>query len=314
MSALREALETYVALRRGLGAEFRCPAGHLKRFVEFLEREGADVITKSLALRWAQAPADATPATWAERLAVVRRFARWLSATESRTEIPPPALLPERYRRRAPYLYRDEEIRRLLYAARQLPSPTGLRALTYTTLIGLLAATGLRLSEALALDGDDVDLEAGVLIIRRGKFGKSRLVPLHPTTRRALQRYAQHRDQLVGRLRSPAFLLTERGTRVTACSARYTFAVVSRAIGLRPPTTSNRHGRGPRLHDLRHYVAVQTLVRWYREGRDVERDLPKLATYLGHMHVSDTYWYLEAIPELLQLATERAMGPGEAAR
>lgn len=309
MSSLRQALEAYLALRRGLGSELRGPGAYLHRFVEFLDLEGSAIVTTKLALRWATAPVGATPATWAQRLADVRRFATWLSATDPRTEIPSPGLLPDRYRRRPPYIYSDKEVARLAREAARLRSPLGLRAHTYGALFGLLAATGLRLGEALMLDRDDVDLSAGVLAIRRAKFGKSRFVPVHDSTRRALRRYAQERDLLLPRPASPAFLLSERGTRVTQCSARYNFAVVSRAVGLRPPTRGHRHGRGPRLHDMRHRLAARVLVRWYREGRDVERELPKLSTYLGHVHVADTYWYLEAVPELLRLATERATGP-----
>jgi integrase len=313
MSTLRQALETYLALRRGLGSELRRPGALLHRFVEFLDREGAAVVTTKLALRWAKSPADATPATWAQRLDDVRRFAAWLSATDPRTEIPPRGLLPDRYRRRPPYIYSDEEVERIVREGARLPSSLGLRAHTYSTLFGLLAATGLRLGEALSLDRDDVDLRAGVLAIRRAKFGKSRFVPVHDSTRRALRRYAQERDLLLPRPASPAFLLSERGTRIPQCSARYNFVVVSRAVGLRPPTRGHRHGRGPRLHDMRHRLAARVLVRWYREGRDVERELPKLSTYLGHVHVADTYWYIEAVPELLRLATERATGTREEA-
>jgi integrase len=221
--------------------------------------------------------------------------------------------LPDRYRRRPPYIYSDEEVERIVREGARLPSSLGLRAHTYSTLFGLLAATGLRLGEALSLDRDDVDLRAGVLAIRRAKFGKSRFVPVHDSTRRALRRYAQERDLLLPRPASPAFLLSERGTRIPQCSARYNFVVVSRAVGLRPPTRGHRHGRGPRLHDMRHRLAARVLVRWYREGRDVERELPKLSTYLGHVHVADTYWYIEAVPELLRLATERATGTREEA-
>lgn len=309
MSALGTALETYLALRRRLGTELSRPAGYLRRFVEFADREGATVITIDLALRWAMAPTNATPATQASRLGDVRRFAAWLSATDSRTEVPPLGLLPGRHRRCTPYIYSDEEVQRIVRRARRLPSRLGLRAQTYATLFGLLAAAGLRLSEALALDRDDVDLCAGVLLVRRSKFGKSRFVPIHESARRALQRYARQRDLLVPRVMSPAFLLAEAGSRVTQCSARYNFVVVSRAIGLRPPARGHHHGHGPRLHDLRHRLAARTLVRWYREGRDVERELPKLSTYLGHAHVADTYWYIEAVPELLQLATARASRP-----
>ena len=309
MSALREALDEYLALRRGLGTALVRPSGYLRHFVEFLEREGASFVTTELALRWATMSSNATPATKASRLADVRRFTAWLSATDPRTEVPPRGLLPDRYHRRPPYIYSDEEIERIVREATCLPSPLGMRAQTYSTLFGLLASTGLRLSEALSLDRGDVDLRGEVLAVRRTKFGKSRFVPVHASTGRALRRYARTRDRLVPRASSCAFLLSEAGTRVTQCSARYNFVVVSRAIGLRPPARGHHHGHGPRLHDMRHRLAVRTLVRWYEEGRDVERELPKLSTYLGHVHVADTYWYIEAVPELLELATERANRP-----
>lgn len=311
MSSIHDALESYLTLRRGLGSELKRPGALLHRFVEFLDGEGATVVTTELALRWATEPADATSATWAQRLAHARRFLTWLSTVDSRTEVPPPGLLPDRYRRRPPYIYSDEEIERIVSEAARLPSCTGLRGYTYSTLFGLLAATGLRHGEALALDRDDVDLGAGVLAVRRAKFGKSRFVPIHDSTRVVLGQYARQRDSCVPRPRSPAFLLAERGTRITQCSARYNFAIVSRTVGLRPSGPRHRHGHGPRLQDMRHRLAVKTLILWYREGRDVERELPKLSTYLGHAHVADTYWYIEAVPELLQLATERVTSQQE---
>jgi len=309
MSSLSTSLETYLAVRRGLGTQLARPEAHLRNFVEFMGEQQATVITTELALRWATGRANVSAANWATRLGNVRRFARWLSANDPRTEVPPLGLLPERYRRRPPYIYSDKEVVLIVRQAVRLPSAAGVRALTYSTLFGLLAATGLRLSEALALDRDDVDLHAGVLAIRRTKFGKSRFVPIHESTRRALQRYSRQRDALVDCVRSPAFLLSESGKRVTQCSARYNFVVVSRAIGLRPPESEKRHGNGPRLHDMRHRLAAKTLVRWYEQGRDVERELPKLSTYLGHVHVADTYWYIEAVPELLQFAADRLRSP-----
>lgn len=306
MTAFGRALQEYLALRRSLGAQLREPEFHLRRFIEFLDREGAEVITTELTMRWVTAPGGASLATRAGRLGDVRRFAAWLSATEPRTEIAPQDLLPQRHRRKPPYIYRDAEIARIVEEAARLPSPSGLRARTYATLFGLIAVTGLRLGEAVALDQDDVDLDNGVLAVRRGKFGKARFVPLHDSTRDALRGYARARDRLLPRVATPALFIAEHGRRVTSWSARYTFAVISRAAGLRAPTLDNRHGHGPRIHDMRHRLAVRTLIRWYREGRDVERELPKLATYLGHAHVTDTYWYLEAVPELLHLATERA--------
>ncbi len=175
MSTIHEALETYLALRRELGTQMRGPATRLRRFVEFLDHEKASVITSELALRWSTAPANASSATWAQRLGDVRRFASWLSATDPRTEVPPQGLLPERYPRRPPYIYSDEEIACIVREAARLPSPRGLRASSYATLFGLLAATGLRIGEALALDRDDVDLRNGILRVRCAKFGKSRM-------------------------------------------------------------------------------------------------------------------------------------------
>lgn len=312
MSTLREAVEMYLSLRRGLGSDLRGPAGHLHRFVEFMDSEKAEVVTCELALRWATAPSGASAATWALRLADVRRFAVWLSATEPETEVPPLDLLPHhRYRRQPPHIYSDNEITRVLAAAARLPSSSGLRAPTYVALLGLIATTGLRLGEAVDLDRDDVDLVGGILAIRRTKFGQSRFVPIHNSTRLALRAYARRRDHLLPRAGSPAFFLAGNGARVTQCSARYNFAVASRAAGLRTrvPGHPYGHGHGPRIHDMRHRLAVKTLIRWYAEGRDVERELPKLSTYLGHVHVADTYWYIEAVPELLQLATERAAQP-----
>ena len=240
---------------------------------------------------------------------MVRRFAVWLSAFDPQTEVPPPRLLPARKRRRRPHIFTDEEIERLMAEAARRRSPTGLRALTYATLLGLLASTGLRPGEALALDRSDVDLDNGILSIRQTKFGKSRIVPIELSTRAALQQYAERRDALCARPRSQAFLLAERGGRVHGGSARRMFALLSCAIGLRPVIGPRRWGRGPRLQDFRHPFATRRLVEWYRAGLDVERELPKLSTYLGHVEVGLTYWYIEAVPELLALATQRLVRP-----
>lgn len=305
MSTLREAVESYLTLRRSLGFALRLPGSLLRRFAEFAEAEGKSYVTTELALRWAQQPTEALPSTQAWRLGIVRRFATWHYGTDPRTEVPPEGLLPDRYCRKPPYIYTDEEIDRLMQATRSLPSSKGLKASTYSALFGLLAVTGMRVSEALDLDRKDADLAGGVLAVKRAKFGKSRLVPVHPSTQEALKRYAGKRDRILPRLSIPAFFVTERRTRVSECNARYTFAKVSQKIGLRE--AAKGHGRGPRLHDMRHRFAAKTLINWYRAGLDVERQIPKLATYLGHVHVNDTYWYLQAVPELLQLATDRVV-------
>jgi len=303
VNSLEQALKDYLRIRRSLGFLLREPASCLRNFVAFLQAQRASYITTELALRWATQPTKDQPSTWAWRLGMVRRFALWLSAFEPRTEIPPLGLLPHHYRRKLPHIYSDEEIEKLLRRTQELPSPKGLRARTYTTLFGLLVATGMRVNEALGLDRPDVDLERGILYIRRTKFGKSRYIPLHPSAVDALKKYAQARDRIFPAPVTPAFFISERGRRITEWIARYTFAKLSQQLGLRAPAQG--HGRGPRLHDMRHRFAARTLVHWYRAGLDVERELPKLATYLGHVHVNDTYWYLEAVPELLQLVTDR---------
>jgi len=200
-------------------------------------------------------------------------------------------------------------VERIVAEAGRLPSVRGLRGLTYPTLFGLLAVTGLRIGEAVALDGDDVDLTHGVLTVRRGKGGRERLVPVSDSTRGQLERYARERDRLLGARPHP-FFVCDRGRRVGECGARYNFAAVGRRIGLRPAQTDRRHGRGPRIHDLRHTFAVRTLIGWYRAGRDPDREMAKLSTYLGHTNPAHTYWYVEAVPELLALAAERAEREG----
>lgn len=301
MKTLRQHLQQYLQLRRRLGFKLRDAGSMLSKFVRFAQRQHATFVTTQLALRWATQPVDCHPALWTTRLSRVRQFARYVSAVDPRTEIPPHGLLPHRYRRKPPYLYSDQEVRALIAAAQQLPSPRHLRGATYATLFGLLAATGLRVGEALGLDRADVDLAQALLTVRQTKGNKARLVPLHPSTNQALRRYERLRDRVCPRPQSPRFFLSERGGALTYWIVRYWFIQVSRQIGLRQP--ADRHG--PRIHELRHRFSIRTLVHWYRTGQDVEAHLPELATYLGHGHVTDTYWYLSATPELLHWATRR---------
>lgn len=304
MSAMRDSLVQYVAVRRALGSTFREPASALEHFVDMIEGEGGEFITTDLALCWAMESKLVQRATWGRRLSQVRGFAKWLNAADIRHEIPPKRLLNARRRRNPPHIYTDREIDQLMVQATRLHSRTGIRALTYSTLIGLLAATGLRPSEAIGLDRSDVNLVSGILSIRESKFGKSRFVPIEESTRAALERYAQGRDRLCSLRLSEAFLISERGLRLSGGSARRMFARVSRAIGLRATTEQGRDGHGPRLQDFRHSFATGRLVEWYRAGLDVTRELPKLSTYLGHVDVGLTYWYIEAVPELLQRAAK----------
>jgi integrase len=232
---------------------------------------------------------------------MVRRFAEYLSAIDPRTEVPAQKLLPYQFRRQAPYLYRDEEVLRLIAAARRINPSNELKGAIYATLFGLLAVTGMRVGEAIGLDREDVDLKHALLTIRRAKGNKSRLVPLHPSTERVLRRYVTIRDKTFPEPISRSFFVSEMGTRLLHCTVNRWFLLMARQIGLRKP--GERHG--PRLHDLRHRFAINTLLTWYRSNTDVEAHLPELTTYLGHVHVRHTYWYLSAAPELLRLATLR---------
>lgn len=314
MKPLREALGDYLAVRRALGTQLREAGSTLGQFLDFLEAEGASSITIQHALRWAMLPPGVQRATWARRLSMVRGFARWWSAFDPRTEIPPVRLLEGRKQRNPPHIYTEAEINGLMAEAARLRPATGIRPWTYVTLLGLLASTGLRPGEALALEVRDVDLQNGILAIRDSKFGKSRFVPVAESTRLALLRYARMRDKLCRTVQTKAFLVSQRGLRVNSYAARRTLAVLSRAIGLRPPGKGKRLGRGPRLRDFRHTFATRKLIEWYREGRDVAREIPKLSTYLGHVEVCHTYWYLQAVPELLQAASQRHVVPREAGR
>lgn len=305
MSRLSEDLDRYLAIRRGFGFSLDTAERVLRRFIAFAEREGAEHIGVALFLRWRETFGRANPQTWSRRLSMVRLFAQWLSGIDPRHEVPPRTLIPGRCRRARPYIYSDDEIRRILGAATELPSINGIRALTCSTLFGLIAVSGLRIGEAVSLDTADVDLETGILTLRRGKGGKARLLPLAASTTRRLAAYAGERDRLLGATPEP-FFVSDRGGRLTAGGARGNFAAVCQTIGLRPPEKYRRHGRGPRLHDLRHTFAVRTLIDWYRTGQDPAREMIKLTSYLGHASPAHTYWYIEAVPELLELASDRA--------
>ena len=303
MTPLRQALQEYLALRRSLGFRLRAAGNSLPQFVRFMEQHRAASITQALALAWAQEPAS--PVQRVHRLTFVRGFARYCSAMDPRTQVPPPGLLPFRPRRVRPYLYSSSELRDLLAVARQLPvrgDRERLRPWVYYCLFGLLSVTGLRLGEACNLTLPDVDLAAGVLTIRGAKFGKSRLVPLHASTCTVLAAYLARRQQhWAGRVVSDYLFVSSRGSRLNTTGVDRTFRALSRQIGLRGATAS----RDPRLHDLRHRFATNTLVRWYRAGQDPARRLPILSAYLGHVHVANTQWYLEASPALMRAAMRR---------
>ena len=297
MSALSGHVEDYLRLRRALGFKLERAGQLLPQLVAYLEAAGAATITSELAIGWARLPQRAHPNHWAQRLAIARGFAHYLQTIDPATEVPPPGVFPSRRHRPSPYLWSASGICRLLEAAQALRPP--LRAATHETLFGLLAASGMRLGEATGLQRGDVDLVAGVITIREAKFDRSRLVPLHPTTTEALGRYAAERDRLCPRPRSGAFFLSSVGTTLTRSGVDKTFREITIAIGVRTATVR------PRVHDLRHSFAVDTLIRWYRCGVLLDEHIGVLSTYLGHVSPADTYWYLSASPQLMALAADR---------
>jgi integrase/recombinase XerD len=301
MNTLRDAIEDYVRLRRDLGFKLTQTERLLHDFASFMENQEAPFITTERALQWASRPAHTHPSYWAKRLRAIRLFARYRSATDPRTEVPPSGLLAYQPRRAKPYLYTAEDIDRLMKAAAALPPPNGLRPRSYCCLLGLLAVTGLRIGEALALQCEDVDLHEGELTIRHTKFDKSRLVPLHPSTQQALLAYARQRDRHLGRATLGHFFVSARGKPLYASSVHQTFRILCRQIGLQGLGSCDE----PQLHHFRHRFAMETLSRWYGSIEDVEQRLPILSTFLGHARVSDTYWYLSARPELMEQAMRR---------
>ena len=299
MSPLSHEVEEYLALRRALGYKLKLHGLLLPQFVEFLERRGASLITIELALEWATEPVQASSVWRSQRLAIVRGFARYAQALDARHEVPPDGLLPAKCRRAIPYLYSPQEIEALMQAARTLRPP--LRAATCEAVLGLLAVSGMRVSEVVALDRFDLALAEGRLTIRRGKNGYSREITVHPSTTAALDDYARVREALCPNPKDPdAFFLTDAG-RPSANTVRRWFDRLRHICGLDRGTL----GRSARLHDVRHSFVLQTLLRWYREDADVQAQLPLLSTFLGHSNPQDTFSYIENAPELLALAAER---------
>jgi integrase len=295
-------LRNYLTLRRQLGFKFYVEGSFLRSFVRFAREQKARFVSATLALRWSILPANITQKHRARRLGIVRGFAQYLKLFDRRTEVPSPKLLPARACRPSPFLYTEEQVEHLIRSAHQIEPRHKIKGLTLGTLLGLLATTGMRVSEALALNLDEVDLAGALLTIRQAKGNKSRLLPLHPSTVQALQRYARARDKIYPRPPASSFFVWVGGRRLRYQVAWEWFRVAASDAGLR----ALGGGRGgPRIHDMRHYFAVRTLLNWYRGDADVDVHLPELSTFLGHAHVSDTYWYISAVPELLALATRR---------
>lgn len=309
MSLLAEQ-HRYLSIRRRLGADLITDERILRRFTAFADKNGAEYVDTKLIMRWLESLPAASAGTRGARFRVARQFALWLHGMDPRHEVPPQGLVPAHVQRVHPHIYSNAEIIAIIEHARTLSSIYGMRGLTCSTLFGLIAVTGLRINEALRLDQSDLDTETGVLRVRFGKLGKERMLPLDRTVVQQLERYGRERDRLLGRS-SEAMFVTCDGHRLGDCCARYNFALVCQQIGLRPKQNRKRHGCGPRIHDLRHTFAVRTMLNWYRSGQDVRREMIKLTTWLGHESPANTYWYLEAVPELLELASARVTSAAE---
>jgi integrase len=301
MKALRQAVGAYLALRRRLGYQLRDTARYLAGFLVLLTRRPCLRITTALALEFATADAKLSASARAARYSAVRGFAQYWQAFDPASEVPPPGLVRKPRHRAPPWSCSDAALAAVLESFPATASR--LHGWTWPTVLGLLAASGLRISEAIHLERGDVDWATGTLTIRHTKFGKSRQVVLHPSTQRVLAAYDRRRQRFFARWpqRLPQnFFLSEHGTPLFATVVRRVWRARCRAVGL-----LKADGQPPRLHDLRHRFAVETLRRWYQDGGPVEPRLPALATALGHGGVAATYWYLHSTPELRVAASQR---------
>jgi integrase/recombinase XerD len=308
MSGLQARAEEYLAMRRALGFKLESWGTRLMSFVRFCEDRGAATVTTDLAVEWATSTASDHEAYQARRLDVVRIFARHLQPLDPAAEVPPEDVLDRRQCRVPPYLYSPQEVMALMSAARTLRP--AFRAVTWRTLIGLLAVTGMRQGEACRLGRDDIDLNEETVTIEDSKFGKSRMVFLHPTAAAALRAYVRARDEAFPEQKASTFLVNSRGRPLDSRNTPKTFAELVTTAGIKAPPGQ----RAPRLHDLRHVFTVATLLDWYRDGGDVQARLPVLSTWLGHIDPKSTYWYLSAVPELLALAAGRLEAAGQEAQ
>lgn len=294
---LEVAAERYFALRRKLGYALRSEREEVLLFARQMDGLHRRKITLPLVIRWARSARNGSPKYAAWRYEAVRRFLTVAACTRRDTVTPPPGYLGRPFGRRAPHVYSDAEVQDLLVATRELTPTAGLRPWTYRTLFGLLAATGLRVGEALALDRPDVDATRGTLLVRRDKSRSTREIPLHPSVLEALAAYGARRDARHPAPRAPAFFLTEsRGTRLRYPDVNIAFRKLRRGLGWSQRPL-------PTVHDMRHTFAVRKFLEWFRMGKDVDAELPALSAYMGHKRPASTYWYLSAVPELLYLVT-----------
>lgn len=307
-TSLQARVEQYLAERRHMGFKLRSTAYSLDNFARYVAHvKHRGPLNVELMAEWARQTkaGQGTRATSARRLRQLRPFARWLQRFDLATEVPSEAIFGSVPGRVAPHIYRENEIIDLLAAAKRLGPSGDLRAAVYETLFGLLASTGLRISEARSLLDSDVDLKSGVLTIRQSKFGKSRLVPMHPSTTQALARYRALRCSRFCTMPQTPFFIGTRGRLLGGLLGdRQVHRIFEQLRGQLGWVDRGCHG-APRIHDLRHTFAVNRLMLWHQQGFDLDQRMLALSTYLGHARVSDTYWYLTGVPDLMALAGSR---------
>jgi len=293
----------YLAERRAFGYAMKTEERILNRFAEFADRKELETLTADSFLEWKSEFGNANLDTWKRRLSVYRVFAKWLQISIPETEIPPSELIKSKgYSRQSPYIYTKKEIDSLLIEAMKLRSTLGLRRLGIYSLIGLISVTGMRINEALGLNIDDVDFDFCTLHIRESKGNAERLIPISPTTCERLKHYRRETVRLTNRS-GQQFFVVEGQRPITEYTARYAFAHISQNIGLREKQIFSRHGKGPRIHDLRHTFVVNSLIDAYKNKENIGRRLHQLVDFLGHKKIEYTYWYIEAVPELMHLAS-----------
>lgn len=298
---MQSRVEEYLCYRRSLGYRLKVEGAQLLDFAQYADKEGCGGhLTTELTLRWVRLPRNCSPPYWARRLEVIRCFARYVAVFDPLSEVPPKGILGPAHRRTTPHIYSEKEIGLLLKACGELKAVNGLRPHTYTTLFGLLSCTGLRISEAIKLTDGDVDLDRGVLTIRETKFHKSRLVPLHPSVTEVLKEYVQLRSYHCPIRLSPTFFISNTGKALPYSTVNYVFKTLRRKLGW----DSSEMSRRCRIYDLRHTFATRQLTLWQEQEENVSILLSALSVYMGHVKVSDTYWYLSAIPELFAAAAE----------
>lgn len=301
MATMCEQAQDYLTFKRKCGYQMIGEGKELLLFARYADQIGhSGSVTTEIVVRWAKLPENADPVYWARRYEVVRRFAKYRFLFDPHTEIPPKRLLGSSKRRLSPHIYSDEEITALLQAASRLKSTNGLQSRTYVTLFGLLLSTGLRISEALNLSVENVNFKTNIITVIRTKFKKSRMVPISSSTSQALQDYLIFRDVCHPETTAEKLFISEKGISLNYRQVLYVFMKLRLHLGW-----TGTGKRLPRIHDFRHTFAVKRLLKWIEEGKKVDRMIFALSVYLGHAQVTDTYWYISAVPALLTAVSNK---------